>query len=136
MQTGESTVKSLPKSWLRLSQLANVETQTDPFVDLDQMYVTEGELDNVRKILLDEITNLKSVKIPNSNITKTTISESLHEPVSPSVDSSFPSAFQESNASISNLASDSQSSNKSEKHSSIILFAGDSPRSNVHQKNK
>ena len=115
LATGEGTVKSLPKSWLRLSQLANVETQTDPVVDLDQTYVKEGELDNVRKILLDEIT-------------KTTISESLHEPVSPSIVSSFPSAFQESNASISDLASDSQSSDKSEKHSSIILFAGDSPQ--------
>ena len=54
------------------------------------------------------------------------ISDSLCEPISPSLVLFFWSASSAANASHANLASDSQSNSNSVKHSATILFAGDS----------
>ena len=77
-------------------------------------------------MVLDEISNLKNVITPSSNITSMTISDSLPEPVSPSLVSPFPSASNAVNTSHSNLGFDSQSRSNPVKRSDTMLFAGDS----------
>ena len=89
---GEGTVKSMPKSLLKPPNVANAETQTDVVCDLSQTYATKSELDTVKQMVLDEISNLKNVITPSSNITDMTISDSFPEPISPSLVSPFPSA--------------------------------------------
>ena len=88
----EGTVKSMPKSLLKPPDLANAETQTDVVCDLNQTYASKSQLDTVKQMILDDISNLKNVITPSSNITSMTISDSLSEPVSPSLVSPFPSA--------------------------------------------
>ena len=82
---GEGTVESMPKSLLKPPDLANAETQTDVVCDLSQTYGTKSELDTVKQMVLGEISNLKNVITPISNITSMTISDSLPEPESPSL---------------------------------------------------
>ena len=77
-------------------------------------------------MVLDEISNLKNVVTPISNITSMTISDSLPDPLSPSLVSPLPSASNAVNTSHSNLGFDSQSRSSPVKRSDIILFAGDS----------
>ena len=81
----EGAVKSMPKSLLKPPDLANAETQTGVVCDLNPTYATKSELDTVKQMVLDEISNLKNVITPSSNITSMTISDSLPEPVSPSL---------------------------------------------------
>ena len=127
---GEGTVKSMPKSLLKPADLANVETQSDVVCDLSQTYATKSELETVKQKVLDEISNLKNVVIPSSNITSMTISDSLPDPVSPSLVSPFPPAANAVNTTVntshSNLGFDSQSRSNSVKHGGTILFASDS----------
>ena len=92
---GEGTVKSMPKSLLKPPDLANAETQTDVVCDLNQTYATKSELDTVKEMFLDEISNLKN--LITHSITSMTISDSL--PVSPSLVSPFPSASNAANTS-------------------------------------
>ena len=82
-------MKSMPKSLLKPPDLANAKTQTDVVCDLNQIYATESELDTVKQMFLDEISNLKSVVTPSPNITSMTISDSLPEPANPSLVSHF-----------------------------------------------
>ena len=77
-------------------------------------------------MVLDEISNLKNVIRPSSNITSMTTSDPLPEPVSPSLVSPFLSASNAVNTSHSNLGFDSQSRNNPVKRSDAILFASDS----------
>ena len=86
---GEGAVKPMTKSLLKPPDLANAETQTDVVCDPSQTYVTKSELDTVKQMVLDEISNLKNVIRPSSNITSITISDSLPEPVSLSLVSLF-----------------------------------------------
>ena len=123
---GEGTVKSMPKSLLKPPDLAIAETQTDVVCNLNQTYATKSELDTVKQMVLDEISNLKNVTTPSSNITSMTISDSLPEPVSPSLVSPFPSASNAVNTSHSNMGFDSQSRSNPVKRSDTILFASDS----------
>ena len=123
---GEGTVKSMPKSLLKPPDLANAETQSDVVCDLSQTYATKTELETVKQMVLDEISNLKNVVTPSSNITSMTISNSLPDPVSPSLVSPFPPAANAVNTSHSNLGFDSQSRSNSVKRSDTILFASDS----------
>ena len=123
---GEGTVKSMPKSLLKPPDLANAETQSDVVCDLSQTYATKSELETVRQMVLDEISNLKNVVTPSSNITSMTISDSLPDPISPSLVSPFPPAANAVNTSHSNLGFDSQSISNSVKRSDTILFASDS----------
>ena len=116
----------MPKSLLKPPDLANDETQTDVVCDLNQTYATKSELDTVKQMVLDEISNLKNAITPSCNITSMTISDSLPEPVSPSLVSPFPSAFNAVNTSHSNLGFDSQSRSNPVKRSDTILFSGDS----------
>ena len=106
---GEGTVKSMPKSLRKPTDLANAETQTDMVFDLNQTYATKSELDTVKQIVLDEISNLNNVITPSSNITSMMISDSLPEPVSPSLVSPVLSASNAVNTSHSNLEFDLQS---------------------------
>ena len=46
------------------SDLANAETQTDEVFDLNQTYAKESELDTVKQMFLDEISNLKECNNP------------------------------------------------------------------------
>ena len=123
---GEGTVKSMPKSLLKQPDLANAETRSDVVCDLSQTYATKSELETVKQMVLDEISNLKNVVTPSSNITSMTISDSLPDPVSPSLVSSFPPAANAVNTSHSNLGFDSQSRSNSVKRSDTMLFASDS----------
>ena len=123
---GEGTVQSMPKSLLKPPDLANPEPQTDVVCDLNQIYATRSELDTVKQIFLDEISNLKNVITPSPSITSMTISDSLPEPVNPSLVSPFPFASSVANTSHLDLGSDSQSRSNSVKRSDTILFAGDS----------
>ena len=118
---GEGTVKSMPKSLLKPRDLANAETQTDVVCDLSQTYAARSELETVKQMVLDEISNLKNVVTPSPNITSMTISDSLPNPVSPSLVSPFPSASNAVNASHSNLEFDSQSRSNPVKRSDTIL---------------
>ena len=77
-------------------------------------------------MVLDEISNLMNVITPSSNITSMTISDSLPEPVSPSLVSPFPSASNAVNTSQSNLGFDSQLRSNPVKRSDTILFVCDS----------
>ena len=77
-------------------------------------------------MVLDEISNLKNVITPSSNITSMMILDSLPEPVTPSLVSPFLSASNAVNTSYSNLGFDSQSRSNPVKCSDTILFAGDS----------
>ena len=77
-------------------------------------------------MVLDEISKLKDVITSSSNITSMTISDSLPEPVNPSLVPPFPSASNTVNTSHSNLGFDSQSRSNPVKRSDTILFAGDS----------
>ena len=104
---GEGTVKSMPKSLLKPSDLANAETQTDVVCDVSQTYATKSKLDTVKQKVLDEISNLENVITPSSNFISMTISDYLPEPVSPSLVSPFPSASNAVNTSHSNLGFDS-----------------------------
>ena len=49
----------MPKSLLKPSDLANAETepQSDVVCDLNQTYATKGELDTVKQMVLNEISN-------------------------------------------------------------------------------
>ena len=94
--------------------------------DLNQIYAAKNELDTVKEMFLDEISNLKNVITPSPNITSMTISDSLPEPVNPRLVSTFPSASNAANTSHLDLGSDSQSRSNSLKCSDIILFASDS----------
>ena len=76
--------------------------------------------------MLDEISNLKNVVTPSSNITSMTISDSLPDPVSPSLVSPFRPAANAVNTSHSNLGFHSQSRSNSVKCSDTILFPSDS----------
>ena len=118
---GEGTVKSMPKSLLKPPDLANAETQTDVVCDLSQTYATKSELETVKQMVLDEISNLKNTVTPTPNITSMTISDSLPNPVSPSLVSPFPSTSNAVNTSHSNLGFDSQSRSNPVKHSDTIL---------------
>ena len=122
----EGTGKSMPTSLLKPLDLANAETQTDVVFYLNQTYATKSELDTVKQMFLDEISNLKNIITPSSNITRVTISDSLNEPVSPSLVSHFPSTSSAANTSHLNLGSDSQSRRNPVRCSDTILFAGDS----------
>ena len=93
---------------------------------LNQTYATKYELDTAKQMFLYKISNLKNVITPSSNITSMTISDSLPEPVSPSLVSPFPSASSAGNTSHLILGSDSQSRSNLVKQSDTILFAGDS----------
>ena len=99
----------MPKSLLKPPDLANAETQSDVVCDLSQTYATKSELETVKQMVLDEISNLKNVVTSNSNITSMTISDSLPDPVSPSLVSPFPPAANAVNTSHSNLGFDSHS---------------------------
>ena len=55
----EGTVKSIPKSLLKPPDLANAKTNTDIVCDLSQTYAIKNELDTVKKMVLDEISNLR-----------------------------------------------------------------------------
>ena len=122
----EGTVKSMPKSLLKPPDLANAETQSDVVCDLSQTYATKSELETVKQMVLDEISNLKNAVTPSSNITSMMVSDSLPDPVSPSLVSPFPSASNAVNTSHSNLGFDSQSRSNPVKRSDTILFASDS----------
>ena len=124
----EGTVKSMPTSLLKPPDLVNAETQTDVVCDLIKIYATKSELDTVKQMFLDEISNLKNVITPSPNITGMTISDSLTEPVNPSLVSPFPSASNATNTSHLNPGSDSQSRSNSVKRSD-----SDSPQSHVYQ---
>ena len=86
---GEGTVKSIPKSLLTRPDLANAETQSDVVCDLSQTYATKSELETVKRMVLDEISNLKNAVTPSPNITSMTISDSLPDPASPNLVSPF-----------------------------------------------
>ena len=116
----------MPKSLLKPPNLANAETQSDVVCDLSQTYATKSELETVKQMVLDEISNLKNVVTSSSNITSMTISDSLPDPVSPSLVSLFPPAANAVNTSHSNLGFDSHSRSNSVKRSDTILFASDS----------
>ena len=90
--------------------LCHAETQSDVVCDLSQTYATKSELETVKQMVLDEISNLKNVVTSNSNITSMMISDSLPDLVSPSLVSSsqLPSlpAANAVNTSYSNLGFD------------------------------
>ena len=111
--SGEGTVKSMPKSLLKLPDLANAKTQSDMICDFSQTYATKSELETVKQMVLDEISNLKNVVTSNSNITCMTISDSLPDSVSPSLVSPFSPAANAVNTSHSNLGFDSHSRSNS-----------------------
>ena len=66
----------MPKSLLKPPDLANAETQTDVLCDLSQTYATKSELETVKQMVSDEISNLKNVVTPSPHITSMTISDS------------------------------------------------------------
>ena len=119
-------MKSVPKSLLKPPDLANAGTQTDVVCDLNQIYATTSELDTVKQMFLHEISNVKNVITASPNITSTTISDSLPEPVNPSLVLPFPSASNAANTSHLDQRSDSQSRSISVKRSETMLSAGDS----------
>ena len=75
----------MPKSLLKPPDIANAETQSDVVCDLSQTYATKSELETVKQMVFDEISNLKNVVTLSSNITRMTISDSLPDPVSPNL---------------------------------------------------
>ena len=74
------------KSLLKPPDLANTETQTDVVCDLNQIYATGSELDTVKQMFLDEISNLKNVITPSPKYDDIRF---LPDPVNPSLVSPF-----------------------------------------------
>ena len=112
------------RTYLPCSHL--VKVQSAVVCDLSQTYATKSELETVKQMVSDDISNLKNVVTSNSNITSMMISDSLPDPVSPSVVSPFSPTANAVNTSHSNLGFDSHSRSNSVKRSDTILFASDS----------